>query len=73
MISYTYEMPPKVRAPKDLAKAKANKSTYSYFLVRSNGDRVKAEAEKHGLSASEIVDEALKYYFDEIVDGKKRD
>lgn len=61
------------RTPKQLAEEKGTKKTYSFSLQRSNVEYLAEEATVAGVSLSDLVDEALRFYIERIKEEKDRD
>ncbi len=60
------------RTPEELANAPRTRDKYTLYLNVSSMEYIRDRAAKAGISASEVVDEALRMYI-EVIGTKKRD
>lgn len=62
---------PKPKTPQEIAKQYERKS-YSFSLDPIRTEELKLLAEKAGVSVSYLVDEAIRYYLENVPENDKR-
>lgn len=61
-------MSKKPKTPDEIAKDRPVKETYSFHLIKHNVEIIKSMAKKAGIHTSDIVDELIQNYLDNIKD-----